>query len=316
MLESTVRPDGTKVRELRKSKRLTQEQLADKVGCSKRTIENVEAGKNVTETILEQIASELGEAIGCIRFSSDSAIGACDNKEAEESGSPDRIDSCTTESMGVDDPLGATPHTTEGGVAVVTNRASIEIVINRDFDSYTSEEQQQLLDAIKTFLEADGDIRVTRKRPGSVVLTLDLSGAQAEKLQWAVKAGLFETFKLADAKILDERAANVQSPNREGLTASKQLICDKCGKSLESTQPDGWSHYVITTFKVPHRSEDEESSDMEEVKSLLESLASAEEDVEDYSVRFYVCAACSVSLCRDPLQKQSSAGATINNKPD
>jgi transcriptional regulator with XRE-family HTH domain len=45
---------------LRKAKKWTQEHLAEKVGCHKRTVENAEAGKRVKETFLAYIAEALG----------------------------------------------------------------------------------------------------------------------------------------------------------------------------------------------------------------------------------------------------------------
>jgi transcriptional regulator with XRE-family HTH domain len=61
MREATIEPDREKVRALRIGRELTQEELATKVGCSKRTIENVEAGRRVKKSNLDDIA----EALGC-----------------------------------------------------------------------------------------------------------------------------------------------------------------------------------------------------------------------------------------------------------
>jgi transcriptional regulator with XRE-family HTH domain len=62
MREATVQPDGQKIRVLRISRELTQEELARKVGCSKRTVENAEAGRRVKRSNLDDIA----EALGCV----------------------------------------------------------------------------------------------------------------------------------------------------------------------------------------------------------------------------------------------------------
>lgn len=59
MLEPSIQPDGPKIRSLRKAKKLTQEKLAEKSDCSKRTIENAEASKRINETSLEAIALAL-----------------------------------------------------------------------------------------------------------------------------------------------------------------------------------------------------------------------------------------------------------------
>jgi nucleoid DNA-binding protein len=89
------------------------------------------------------------------------------------------------------------------GVAVQTDTAPIELVINRDFHSYTSKDQEHLLSAIKELLGVDGDIRVIRKKPGSVKLTLELTPQQAEQLLWAVRGGDFASFGVVEANLLE-----------------------------------------------------------------------------------------------------------------
>ena len=64
MVETTVQPDGDKLKQLRIAKTWTQENLAEKVGCSKRTIENAEAGKRIKQSYLEYIAEALGVPSG------------------------------------------------------------------------------------------------------------------------------------------------------------------------------------------------------------------------------------------------------------
>lgn len=64
MREGTVSPNGDEVRRRRLEKGWTQEKLAAQVGCSKRTIENVEVGKPVYIQTLAEIAQALGETTG------------------------------------------------------------------------------------------------------------------------------------------------------------------------------------------------------------------------------------------------------------
>jgi transcriptional regulator with XRE-family HTH domain len=59
MREMTIQPDGCKIREKRVAMQLTQEELANLVGCSKRTIENAEAGRRIKESFLGYIATAL-----------------------------------------------------------------------------------------------------------------------------------------------------------------------------------------------------------------------------------------------------------------
>jgi diguanylate cyclase (GGDEF)-like protein len=57
--ENFVRPDGARVRDLRQERGWTQEELARRVGYSKRTIENIEAGRRTRPRTLAEVAQVL-----------------------------------------------------------------------------------------------------------------------------------------------------------------------------------------------------------------------------------------------------------------
>lgn len=63
MRDGTVIPNGREAKRLRIERGLSQEELAEKVGCAKRTIENVEAGKPVYPRTLAEVAEALGESV-------------------------------------------------------------------------------------------------------------------------------------------------------------------------------------------------------------------------------------------------------------
>lgn len=63
MREGTVIPNGEETKRLRVERGLSQEELAKKVGCSKRTIEHVEAGKPVYPRTLAEIAEAFGKPV-------------------------------------------------------------------------------------------------------------------------------------------------------------------------------------------------------------------------------------------------------------
>src|SRR6266436_7664479 len=63
MHRGTVQADGPKVRRLRLEKELTQEELASRAGCDKKTIENIEAGKPCRPVTLGAVAGQLGKQL-------------------------------------------------------------------------------------------------------------------------------------------------------------------------------------------------------------------------------------------------------------
>jgi transcriptional regulator with XRE-family HTH domain len=60
MKNRTVEPDGEAIQRLRIEKGWRVEDLADKAGCSLKTVENVESGANIYVYTLKRIASALG----------------------------------------------------------------------------------------------------------------------------------------------------------------------------------------------------------------------------------------------------------------
>jgi uncharacterized protein len=61
-------------------------------------------------------------------------------------------------------------------------RKEVELILDRDFDTYSSADQEHLLSAITELLKTNGDIRITKTRPGSVIVTLELTGTHVGEL--------------------------------------------------------------------------------------------------------------------------------------
>lgn len=89
-----------------------------------------------------------------------------------------------------------------GGIATLTEMCGIELSIDVDFDEFTDIEQQRVLDAVRELLGVSRDLRITHKKRGSVLLGLELTYEEAERLLWAAKAGQLEEFGVVDASIL------------------------------------------------------------------------------------------------------------------
>jgi transcription antitermination factor NusG len=90
---------------------------------------------------------------------------------------------------------------TESVTEVSVDKMEIEITIDRDFELYTEADQDRFLRAIREFLRMKSDLKVKKKRRGSVKITLELSLEQAEKLFRAIKLGHFERYGAVDAVV-------------------------------------------------------------------------------------------------------------------
>ncbi len=102
-------------------------------------------------------------------------------------------------------------------VATVTETVDIELTLDRDFDSYSEHEQRKLLKAIQSLLETDAQVKVLKKRRGSVKLTVRLTPVQAERLLWAAEGGQLDDFDVVGATTLGRpvRVPDHPLPNAE-----------------------------------------------------------------------------------------------------
>ncbi len=94
---------------------------------------------------------------------------------------------------------------TNGGnleTTVGTDKARIELTIDRDYATYSESDKQHLIEAIRNLLETDSDLRVVRKRRGSVKLTFELTHEESERLLWTIRQGLLQAHGVIDAHIL------------------------------------------------------------------------------------------------------------------
>jgi formylglycine-generating enzyme required for sulfatase activity len=86
-------------------------------------------------------------------------------------------------------------------VDTTTTTQEIELTIRGRFEDYTEEDQARLLQAIAQVLQIDGKIHITKKRKGSIKITLELSPGQAQELLWAAKRGEFEAYGVIEAEL-------------------------------------------------------------------------------------------------------------------
>jgi transcriptional regulator with XRE-family HTH domain len=218
MADETLRADGDQVRNRRWDRGWTQEGLAKIVGCSKRTIENVEKGKPISVTTLRAVAKALGVTPEALRL--------------HDRPPPTEVSKDTVEVPETQPPQGVPgePERTDraghnGKVAVDTDVRPLELVIDVDFDSFTAQEQERVLHLIKETLQLGGDIRVLSKRRGSVILTLELTAADAERLHWAVQGGQLAALGVVEARKLSEAATTREFGRSDADTTSLAETC-------------------------------------------------------------------------------------------
>jgi|GEM_PF-265624 len=92
---------------------------------------------------------------------------------------------------------------TDTTVAVETETEEIEITIDRDFKSYSENDQEKLLSALASLLDLErAEIKIKKKRKGSVKLTLSLPKGKAKELLDLIETGKLSEF---DVKEIGEK---------------------------------------------------------------------------------------------------------------
>jgi small subunit ribosomal protein S1 len=70
-------------------------------------------------------------------------------------------------------------------------RFCVTLVLDRDFATYTDDDQAELVSLITRVLGKNGNVEVKQRSPGSVLLTFTLSGEETVRLMGAVESGMF-----------------------------------------------------------------------------------------------------------------------------
>jgi RNA polymerase sigma factor (sigma-70 family) len=84
-------------------------------------------------------------------------------------------------------------------------RVGIELTIEGDLEEFTAQQQMNLLAAIKALLGTSEELIIRNIRSGSVILTLELSPAQADRLHSAVERGDLRDLGVRSARLLTEQ---------------------------------------------------------------------------------------------------------------
>lgn len=76
----------------------------------------------------------------------------------------------------------------------VAEQEELTLVINKTFDEFSAEDQRKLLESIKVLLGMDQDVKIVKKKPGSVHLTLRLPRGKALELKRLVEQGYLKEY--------------------------------------------------------------------------------------------------------------------------
>lgn len=103
------------------------------------------------------------------------------------------------------------------------DKMEIEIRIGRDFDSFSHEEQERLVSAIRELLAIRSDLRIKKLVPGSVRMSLELKPEDAGKLLMAVKLGELKKHAVEDAELKKPRRKETQ-PNADASSPAYSSV--------------------------------------------------------------------------------------------
>jgi hypothetical protein len=101
----------------------------------------------------------------------------------------------------LDDLIQAIREERRGSVVGSPVKRIVELILYRAFDSYTQEDQDRLLAAIRILIPV-GDVRIISKERGSVKLKLELAEGDAQRLVELAKAGELAVHGVVEARLL------------------------------------------------------------------------------------------------------------------
>jgi formylglycine-generating enzyme required for sulfatase activity len=123
------------------------------------------------------------------------------------------------------------------GVPAPARKARVEVVLDRDFADFSQDDQERLLEGLGKILLVAGEITVLSKRPGSVILTLELLEEDAEHLLKAARAGTLAPLGVVAARRVDEAAAGGTALESRRDNRGAPRAPDTVGPRLWKTLP-------------------------------------------------------------------------------
>jgi RNA polymerase sigma-70 factor (ECF subfamily) len=105
-------------------------------------------------------------------------------------------------------------------------RVLVRLTLDKDFDSFTPEEQAGLFERLGMIIQRSGGLFAQDKVRGSVVYTLQLTPEEAERLLAAVEAGKLKEFSVLKAAVVsqdtveNEAASQLSQPPQRGTSTN------------------------------------------------------------------------------------------------
>jgi hypothetical protein len=111
--------------------------------------------------------------------------------------------------------------------------SKVEMIIRMEFDDFSPEVEAALLPVIKQVTGLTGEIKVIYRRRGSVILTLELSKEDAERLCRAFREGALTDHQVVDCKRLPSSLES--NPPLEGEVKGVPIVtCRRWREDLQS----------------------------------------------------------------------------------
>lgn len=118
-------------------------------------------------------------------------------------------------------------------VAFIRSKESvtIKVIIEGDLESYQKTNAKEFVNSVKSELELRGNVNVKRIEKGSVVISLEMSSEDAEKLYLAIKLQKLKELEIKEAKLVG--FTPVEQNEIKDIEEIKEKIKNEIAKNFE-----------------------------------------------------------------------------------
>jgi hypothetical protein len=120
----------------------------------------------------------------------------------------------------------------------------VDITIDKDFNTFTKDQQSSFLAGLGSMLQMSKKIRVVSKQPGSVKLRLKLPRGQGERLVLAFKAGQLKAYAVKYVKLTSKGAPFAAPKKAAPKKAVPVKLTEKQAELLKKIMDAGEAGYV------------------------------------------------------------------------